>query len=71
MSKQLEKLSGIVDRANKAKKEIAPTAAKAVIEAVRKDDATGDLLQLIGILAGQGLSADELLIAIRNELSNE
>ena len=71
MSKQLEKLSGVVDQANKAKKQIAPTAAKAVIEAVRKDEATGDLLQLIGILAGQGLSADELLIAIRDELRQE
>ncbi|HAA96826.1 MULTISPECIES: hypothetical protein [Alteromonas] len=43
-------------------------AARAVIDSVRSSEPNNDLLTLVGIIAGHNIQAEELLIAIRNEL---
>ena len=47
---------------------IPPAAARAVIDSVRSSEPNDDLLSLVGIIAGQNIQVEELLIAIRNEL---
>lgn len=67
-SENLEKASELADQARKAQQELAPVAAKVVVGAVESKTATDDLLQLIGIVSGQGIKAEDLLQAIRDEL---
>lgn len=64
----LDKLSNAVSKLNKAQDEIMPIAADALIEALKSNKKTDSLLQMIGILAGQDLKVEDLLIAVRNKL---
>lgn len=59
----------MVSQINSAKRELSSMVAKTTIEAVREKTCTSDLLQLIGSLTDQDLSAIDLLIEIRKELS--
>ena len=68
MSKQLNQVNQSVNQLKEARKLIPPAAARAVIDSVRSSEPNDDLLTLVGIIAGQNIQAEELLIAIRNEL---
>ena len=68
MSKQLNQVNQSVNQLKEARKQIPPAAARAVIDSVRSSEPNNDLLTLVGIIAGQNIQAEELLIAIRNEL---
>lgn len=69
-TQSLEKLSNITDRLSEAQQQVAPVAAKTIVQAVKNETVSNDLLQLVGIIAGRGLKAEDLVIAIRNELEN-
>ncbi|MCZ8531222.1 hypothetical protein [Alteromonas sp. PRIM-21] len=49
---------------------IPPAAARAVFDSVRNSEPDDDLLTLVGIIAGQNIQAEELLISIRNEIQS-
>jgi hypothetical protein len=68
MSKQLNQVNQSVNQLKEARKQIPPAAARAVIDSVRSSEPNNDLLTLVGIIAGHNIQAEELLIAIRNEL---
>ena len=68
MSKQLNQVNQSVNQLKEARKQIPPAAARAVIDSVRSSEPNDDLLTLVDIIAGQNIQAEELLIAIRNEL---
>ena len=68
MSKQLNQVNQSVNQLKEARKLIPPAAARAVIDSVRSSEPNDDLLTLVGIIAGHNIQAEELLIAIRNEL---
>ena len=68
MSKQLNQVNQSVNQLKEARKQTPPAAARAVIDSVRSSEPNDDLLTLVGIIAGQNIQAEELLIAIRNEL---
>ena len=68
MSKQLNQVNQSVNQLKEARKLIPPAAARAVIDSVRSSEPNNDLLTLVGIIAGHNIQAEELLIAIRNEL---
>ncbi|KHT51429.1 hypothetical protein RJ43_12145 [Alteromonas macleodii] len=68
MSKQLNQVNQSVNQLNEARKQIPPAAARAVIDSVLSSEPNNDLLTLVGIIAGHNIQAEELLIAIRNEL---
>ncbi|USI30248.1 hypothetical protein ACD631_20985 (plasmid) [Alteromonas macleodii] len=68
MSKQLNQVNQSVNWLKEARKQIPPAAARAVIDSVRSSEPNNDLLTLVGIIAGHNIQAEELLIAIRNEL---
>ena len=68
MSKQLNQVNQSVNQLKEARKLIPPAAARAVIDSVRSSEPNDDLLTLVGIIAGQNIQAEELLIAIRNKL---
>ena len=68
MSKQLNQVNQSVNQLKEARKLIPPAAARAVIDSVRSSEPNDDLLTLVDIIAGQNIQAEELLIAIRNEL---
>ena len=70
MSKQLNQVNQSVNQLKEARKLIPPAAARAVIDSVRSSEPNDDLLTLVGIIAGQNIQAEELLIAIRNELQS-
>jgi hypothetical protein len=69
MADHLEEVSQAICDIHTAKSQLMPAVAKAVIESIRKEERTSELLQLIGAISGQGLQAEDLLIAIRNELN--
>ena len=68
MSMRLNHVNQSVNQLNEARKQIPPAAARAVIDSVRSSEPNDDLLTLVDIIAGQNIQAEELLIAIRNEL---
>jgi len=68
MVETVEHVSTLVESIQTAQKQLAPALAKVVIEAVRNHEKSSDLLQLIGAISGQGLRAEDVLIAIRDEL---
>ena len=68
MSKQLNQVNQSVNQLKEARKLIPLAAARAVIDSVRSSEPNNDLLTLVGIIAGHNIQAEELLIAIRNEL---
>ena len=70
MSKQLNQVNQSVNQLKEARKQIPPAAARAVIDSVRSSEPNNDLLTLVGIIAGQNIQAEELLIAIRNEIQS-
>ena len=70
MSKQLNQVNQSVNQLKEARKLIPPAAARAVIDSVRSSEPNNDLLTLVGIIAGQNIQAEELLIAIRNEIKS-
>ena len=70
MSKQLNQVNQSVNQLKEARKLIPPAAARAVIDSVRSSEPNDDLLTLVGIIAGQNIQAEELLIAIRNEIKS-
>ena len=70
MSKQLNQVNQSVNQLKEARKLIPPAAARAVIDSVRSSEPNDDLLTLVGIIAGQNIQAEELLIAIRNEIQS-
>ena len=70
MSKQLNQVNQSVNQLKEARKQIPPAAARAVIDSVRSSEPNNDLLTLVGIIAGQNIQAEELLIAIRNEIKS-
>lgn len=70
MSKQLNQVNQSVNQLKEARKLIPPAAARAVIGSVRSSEPNDDLLTLVGIIAGQNIQAEELLIAIRNEIQS-
>ena len=47
--------------------QIAPMAAKSLIDAIKNNNVENDLLQLTGILHGRGLKAEDLILAIQSE----
>ena len=70
MSKQLNQVNQSVNQLKEARKQIPPAAARAVIDSVRSSEPNDDLLTLVGIIAGHNIQAEELLIAIRNEIQS-
>ena len=70
MSKQLNQVNQSVNQLKEARELIPPAAARAVIDSVRSSEPNDDLLTLVGIIAGQNIQAEELLIAIRNEIQS-
>ena len=70
MSKQHNQVNQSVNQLKEARKLIPPAAARAVIDSVRSSEPNDDLLTLVGIIAGQNIQAEELLIAIRNEIQS-
>ena len=70
MSKRLNQVNQSVNQLKEARKQIPPAAARAVIDSVRSSEPNDDLLTLVGIIAGQNIQAEELLIAIRNEIQS-
>ena len=70
MSKQLNQVNQSVNQLKEARKQIPPAAARAVIDSVRSSEPHDDLLTLVGIISGQNIQAEELLIAIRNEIQS-
>ena len=70
MSKQLNQVNQSVNQLKEARKQIPPAAARAVIDSVSISEPNDDLLTLVGIIAGQNIQAEELLIAIRNEIQS-
>lgn len=68
IEKNLDLASELVEQARTAQQQLAPIAAKVIVDAVQSDNASDELLQLIGIVSGQGLKAEDLLQAIRNEI---
>ena len=70
MSKQLNQVNQSVNQLKEARKLIPLAAARAVIDSVRSSEPNDDLLTLVGIIAGQNIQAEELLIAIRNEIQS-
>ena len=70
MSKKLNQVNQSVNQLKEARKLIPPAAARAVIDSVRSSEPNDDLLTLVGIIAGQNIQAEELLIAIRNEIQS-
>ena len=70
MSMRLNHVNQSVNQLKEARKLIPPAAARAVIDSVRSSEPNDDLLTLVGIIAGQNIQAEELLIAIRNEIQS-
>ncbi|MEJ6534158.1 MULTISPECIES: hypothetical protein [Pseudoalteromonas] len=66
----IEQLTEIVEVLQDTQKQIAPMAAKSLIDAIKNDNVENDLLQLTGILHGRGLKAEDLILAIQSELTN-
>ncbi|MEZ9700768.1 hypothetical protein AB4455_12305 [Vibrio sp. 10N.261.46.E12] len=64
----LELASELVEQARTVQLQLAPIAARVIVDAVKSENASDELLQLIGIVSGQGLKAEDLLQAIRNEI---
>ncbi|MDI4654216.1 MULTISPECIES: hypothetical protein [Pseudoalteromonas] len=64
----IEQLAEAVGVLQDTQKKIAPMAAKSLIDAIKNNNVENDFLQLIGILHGQGLKAEDLILAIQNEL---
>jgi len=64
----IEQLAEAVGVLQDTQKKIAPMAAKSLIDAIKNNNVKNDLLQLIGILHGQGLKAEDLILAIQSEL---
>lgn len=69
MTNHVEIVSQLVEQLSESKQQLLPAMAKVVVQAIQSNEKTDDLLQVIGAVSGHGLKAEDLLIAIRNELS--
>lgn len=63
----MDKLNTVLRSLDSANDKLYPALAEAVIKSVKRDDEKA-LLQAIGAITGRGLSADRLLIAIRDQV---
>lgn len=66
----MNELDDILNSLDTANKELYPALAKVVITTISQGDREM-LLQTIGSISGRGLMVEQLLVAIRNELSSE
>ena len=66
----MDNLNTVLSSIDKANDKLYPALAESLIKAVRTDDDSA-LLQSIGAITGRGLSADKLLIAIREQITSE
>lgn len=58
-------LAKAVKTINTARNQLAPLVADVVIDAVNSKSADSELLEVLGLISGQGISAEELINALR------
>lgn len=58
-------LAKVVRTMNTARNQLAPLVADVVIAAVNSKSADSELLEVLGLISGQGISAEELINALR------
>lgn len=58
-------LAKVVRTMNTARNQLAPLVADVVIAAVNSKNADSELLEVLGLISGQGISAEELINALR------
>lgn len=63
----MDELNEVLDTLDSASGKVYQALSKAVIKSINEGDKTA-LLQAIGMIAGRELSAEKLLIALRDEI---
>jgi|GEM_PF-2064168 len=58
-------LAKVIRTMNTARNQLAPLVADVVISAVNSKSADSELLEVLGLISGQGISAEELINALR------
>jgi hypothetical protein len=61
-------LAKAVRTMNTARNQLAPLVADTVINAVKSKNADSELLEVLGLISGQSLSAEELINALRESI---
>lgn len=61
-------LAKAVRTINTARNQLAPLVADAIITAVNSKNADSQLLEVLGLISGQGVSAEELINALRETI---
>ena len=58
-------LAKVIRTMNTARNQLAPLVADVVISAVNSKSADSELLEVLGLISGQGICAEELINALR------
>lgn len=66
----MKKLDQLIQKSRELDSQIAPALAEVVVDAIKKNSEK-DLLIAIGTIAGESISAEHLLIAIREHLKEK
>lgn len=67
---RIDALSETMEQLKEAKKQVAPLAAQSLVEIITDGKQPNELLRLVGVLSGQNITAEELIIALHKEMSS-